>query len=121
MNLVTVPLGSNGSFSLGGVAVSLPDAVHATASAGGWKELVVGVRPESLELAPDGIAAEVEVVEEVGVDAFVFCASELGGKETKLVARTGARQAPGRGERVTLRPVAADAHLFDPVDGSRLG
>jgi multiple sugar transport system ATP-binding protein len=121
MNLVTVPLGSNGSLSLGGVAVSLPDAVRSAASAGGWKELVLGLRPESLELATDGIGAEVEVVEEVGADAYVFCAAELDGKETKLVARAGARLAPARGERVTLRPVAGDAHLFDPVTGSRLG
>src|SRR5437667_8771921 len=59
MNLVTVPLGSNGSLSLGGVAVSLPEIVRSTAAAGGWTNLVVGVRPESLELAADGIAAEV--------------------------------------------------------------
>src|SRR6266576_1157556 len=64
MNLVTVPLGSNGALSLGGVAVSLPESVRSAASAGGWKELVLGLRPESLELAPDGIGAEVEVVEE---------------------------------------------------------
>jgi multiple sugar transport system ATP-binding protein len=121
MNLVTVPLGSNGSLSLGGVAVSLPEALRSAALAGGWTELVLGVRPESLELASDGIAAEVEVVEEVGADAFVVCAAELDGRETKLVARSGARGAPGRGERVTLRPVAGEAHLFDPVTGSRLG
>src|SRR5437870_13389439 len=121
MNLVTVPFGSNGSVSFGGVAVVLPETIRAAASAGGWRELVVGVRPESLELAADGIAAQVEVVEEVGADAFVFCAAELDGKETKLVARAGARLAPGRGERVALRPVPGAAHLFDPVTGSRLG
>src|SRR2546421_4692325 len=121
MNLLTVQLESNGAVSLGGVTVPLPDAVRSAAAAGGWNELVLGVRPESLELASEGIPAEVEVVEEVGADAFVFCAAELDGKETKLVARSGARRAPGRGERVTLRPVTEDAHLFDPVTGSRLG
>ena len=60
------------------------------------------------------------MVEEVGADAFVFCAATLAGTQTKLVARAGARRAPGRGERVSLRPVAGDAHLFDPVGGSRL-
>jgi multiple sugar transport system ATP-binding protein len=121
MNLVTVPLGANGSVSLGGVAVSLPDAVRSAATAGGWSELVVGVRPESLELAPEGIAAEVQVVEELGADAFLFCSAELGREETRLVARADARRAPARGERVTLRPIAGEAHLFDPVTGSRLG
>jgi multiple sugar transport system ATP-binding protein len=121
MNLLTVPLGSNGSVSLGGVAVTLPDAVRSACAAGGWTELVIGVRPESLELAADGIAAEVQVVEEVGADAFLFCSAELGGGETRLVARAPAKRAPARGERVTLRPVVDEAHLFDPVSGARLG
>ena len=121
MNLLRVPLGSNGAVSLGGVAVTLPDAVRSACAAGGWSELVIGVRPESLELAPDGIAAEVQVVEELGADAFLFCSAELGGEETRLVARATAKLAPARGERVTLRPVAEEAHLFDPVSGSRLG
>jgi multiple sugar transport system ATP-binding protein len=112
MNLVTVPV-SNGSVSLGGVAIPIP--------AGDWKTLVVGVRPESLELAPDGIPARVEVVEEIGADAYVFCAAEIGGEETKLVARAATKVAPARGSRVSLRPVAEDAHVFDPVGGSRLG
>jgi multiple sugar transport system ATP-binding protein len=121
MNLLTVPLGTNGAVSLGGVAVTLPEAVRSACAAGGWSELVIGVRPESLELAADGIAAEVRVVEEVGADAFLFCSAELGGAETRLVARASAKRAPARGERVTLRPVTDEAHLFDPVSGSRLG
>jgi multiple sugar transport system ATP-binding protein len=112
MNLVTVPV-SNGSVSLGGVAIPTPP--------GEWRALVVGVRPESLELVPDGISARVEMVEEIGADAYVFCAAEVGGEETKLVARAAAKHAPQRGERVSLRPLAEDAHLFDPADGSRLG
>ncbi len=121
MNFFTVALGSNGSVSLGGVEVPIPADVRSAASAGGWKELVLGVRPESLELAAGGIAAEVEVVEDIGADAFVFCAAQIGGVETKLVARAGAKSAPARGEHVTLRPVAEDAHVFDPVSGTRLG
>jgi len=120
MNLFSVPLGTNGSVAVGGVALTLTEAVRSAASAGGWSELTVGVRPESLELAADGIAANVQVVEEIGADAFVFCTADLGGVETKLVARTGAKGAPAPGERVTLKPVVEDAHLFDPVDGSRL-
>jgi len=121
MNLLTVPLGSNGAVSIGGVAVTLSEAVRSACAAGGWSELVIGVRPESLELAADGIAAEVRVVEEVGADAFLFCSAELGGVDTRLVARVTAKRAPARGERVTLRPMADEAHLFDPVSGSRLG
>jgi multiple sugar transport system ATP-binding protein len=120
MNLITVPLGSNGSVSIGGAPLELPAAARAAASAAGWQELVVGVRPESLELASDGISAEVQVVEEIGADAFVFCTAELGGAEARLVARAGARRAPAQGERVKLRPAAGETHLFDPLAGERI-
>jgi multiple sugar transport system ATP-binding protein len=111
MNLMTVPV-SNGSVSLGGVAIPVPNGPRAS--------VVVGVRPESLELAPDGIPAQVQVVEEIGADSFVFCTAEVAGEETKLVARAATKQAPERGAHVFLRPAAEDAHLFDPDDGTRL-
>jgi multiple sugar transport system ATP-binding protein len=113
MNLCSVPLGSNGSVSVGGVSVPVPRAVHGDA-------LVVGLRPESLEVAAEGIPARVEVVEDVGADAFVFCSTELGGETTKLVARTEVKKAPKQGERVMLRPRPDEAHLFDPASGERL-
>jgi len=121
MNLLPVPLGANGSVSLGGVEVPLPEPVRAAASAGGWSELTLGIRPECLELAPDGIAAEIEVVEEIGADAYLFCVADVFGERMKLVARTETKTAPARGTRVALRPKPDEAHLFDPVDGARLG
>src|SRR5687767_8606241 len=68
MNLCAVPLGSNGAVSFGGVSFPLPVRV-----AEGRDRLVLGLRPESLEVAPDGVPARVEVVEELGADAYVFC------------------------------------------------
>jgi multiple sugar transport system ATP-binding protein len=79
-------------------------------------EVVVGLRPESLELASDGIAAEVEVVEEIGADSYVFAAADVG----RLVARCETRHAPDRGARISLRPKPDQAHLFDPATGDRL-
>ncbi len=55
------------------------------------------------------------------IEAFVFCSAELGGEPTRLVARTEVRNAPAQGERVSLRPRAEEAHLFDPETGERLG
>ena len=115
MNLCTIPV-TNGAASFGGVDVPLPQAV----AANGRAELVIGVRPESLEVASEGVAAQVDVVEDVGADAFVFCSSEIGGMATKLVARTEVRRAPKQGEHVKLRPRAEEAHLFDPESGERL-
>ena len=116
MNLITVPVGSNGAVTVGGATVHVPPSVRAA----GWSELVVGVRPESLELANEGIPASVQIVEEVGADAYVFCTAAVGGVETKLVARTPTRRAPAPGERVSLRPTAEETHLFDPVEGARV-
>jgi multiple sugar transport system ATP-binding protein len=113
MNLCSVALGSNGAVSFGGVSVPVGATV-------GGDSLVIGLRPESLEVAAEGIPARVEVVEDVGADAFVFCATDLDGGNTRLVARTEARRAPKQGERVALRPRADEAHLFDPVSGERL-
>jgi multiple sugar transport system ATP-binding protein len=110
MNLLTLPT-ANGSVTLGGVDIPVPN---------GRASIVVGIRPESLELASDGIEADVEVVEEIGADAFVFCVGEVAGTETKLVARTDTKHAPERGARVALRPIAGDAHLFDAESGTRL-
>ena len=81
---------------------------------------MVGLRPESLDLAEDGIGAEVDVVEELGADAYVFCTAELGGGPVRLVARVDARRPPARGERVAFRPREGEAHLFDAESGERL-
>jgi multiple sugar transport system ATP-binding protein len=64
MNLCTMPL-TNGSVSLGGVSVPVPNG------SAGRERVVLGLRPESLELASEGLAAEVQVVEQIGADAYV--------------------------------------------------
>jgi multiple sugar transport system ATP-binding protein len=104
----------NGAVSFGGAKVRVP------AGQDGRQAIVLGLRPESLELGADGLSARVEVVEEVGADAYVFCVGEVGGRTTKLVARTEAQRAPERGDRVTLRPKGEEAHFFDPESGERL-
>ena len=116
MNLCVIPVGSNGSVSFGGVSIELPSE----AAAGGWPSAVVGLRPESLELATEGVPATVQVVEELGADAYVFCTAEVGGFETRLVARGDARRVPAQGERVHLRPQAEEAHIFHPESEERI-
>jgi hypothetical protein len=60
------------------------------------------------------------VVEEIGAEAHVFCATEIDGETTKLVFSVECRKAPKRGEHVALKPIAAEAHMFDPETGARL-
>jgi len=95
--------------------------VNVDLSVGSGRRLVLGLRPESLELASDGMAATVEVVEELGADAYMFCTAELNGEQPKLVARIDARRAaPVRGERVMLRARPGETHVFDAESGERL-
>jgi len=115
MNLCTVPLGANGAVSFAGASIPLPSDAPRTRSS-----IVLGLRPESLELSADGLPARVEVVEEVGADSYVFCTAAVGGDTQKLVARVQSRSAPERGQRVALRPRPEEAHLFDPDSGVRL-
>jgi multiple sugar transport system ATP-binding protein len=111
MNLCTLPV-VDGRAELGGLAVPVPN---------GAREIVVGLRPEALELASDGVVGHVEVVEELGADAYAFCRAQLPGGEARLVARADARHPPATGERVGLRPRVEEVHLFDAVSGERLG
>jgi multiple sugar transport system ATP-binding protein len=111
MNLCTLPV-SDGKVAFGSVTV---DAVN------GRDEVVVGVRPEALEIAADGLDATVDAVEELGIDAFVFCTADMPGGPARLVARVDARRAPPRGERVRVRPSPEhELHLFSAETGERL-
>jgi multiple sugar transport system ATP-binding protein len=117
MNLCRVPLNADGNAAFGGLPLELPGL-----RANGRTEAIVGVRPEAMELASEGLDAGVEVIEELGSDAFVFCSAELPGGPTRLVARVPARRAPERGERVRLRPSPEYApHVFDADTGERIG
>ncbi|MGO1480257.1 MAG: ABC transporter ATP-binding protein [Brachybacterium sp.] len=86
--------------------------------------VTVGVRPEDLELASDnqGLAIEVDLVEELGADAFIY-GRRAGSEETDkpFIARVDARRPPSKGETVYFRPSPDHVHLFDTKNGLRLG
>ena len=91
------------------------------------RQLTVGLRPESLELAgPDGgIPAIVTLVEELGAEAFVHASIDGDGTATPrgsatVVARVEPQLAPSKGERVNLRPKPRAMLFFDVDTGQRL-
>jgi multiple sugar transport system ATP-binding protein len=114
MNLLELAMNGDGC-SFCGVSVPLPGALPKSNG-----NVVLGLRPESLELAPGGIDARVELVEEIGADAYVFCVADHGGEQVRLVARTEARRVPEREASVSLCPRVDEAHLFDAATGLRL-
>ena len=117
MNLVAAQV-SGGACELNGVRLELPRGVAEAATALG--RVIVGLRPESLEPGATGVGARVEVVEELGSEAYAFCAADLPEGEQRLIARVDSRRPPERGTRLTLRPRAEEVHVFDPESGRRL-
>jgi multiple sugar transport system ATP-binding protein len=118
MCLCTVPVADDGRVDFCGAPLELGDDVAAALR--GQDRVTVGLRPESLELAADGVPAQVQVVEELGADAYAFCVGQVGGEDVRLVARADARRPPAIGERVALRARPGEAHLFDAASGERL-
>ncbi|WP_315835941.1 sn-glycerol-3-phosphate ABC transporter ATP-binding protein UgpC [Bradyrhizobium prioriisuperbiae] len=80
------------------------------------KPVVYGVRPEHLELADDGVLAEVVVVEPTGSETQVV--ARVGNQDIISVFRE--RQTVRPGENIRLRPRTSAVHLFDKETGKRL-
>ncbi|HZR67411.1 MAG TPA: sn-glycerol-3-phosphate ABC transporter ATP-binding protein UgpC [Burkholderiales bacterium] len=78
------------------------------------RDVLVGVRPEHLDVAADGLRAEVVVVEPTGADTQIFCTVD--GTEVTAVVRE--RHAFHPGEVVHLRP--RQTFVFDRASGQRL-
>jgi multiple sugar transport system ATP-binding protein len=124
MNLHTAQLADGGA-TVAGVSVPLPRATVAAAEAEDADSIVLGFRPESLELVgeADGFPAMVQVVEELGSDA--FCYATLPGHDAAhgdvdVIARVDPREPPNKGQTLHLRIRPEEAHAFSTVTGERL-
>ncbi|MGH2908497.1 MAG: ABC transporter ATP-binding protein [Solirubrobacteraceae bacterium] len=124
MNLRRARLTAEG-LRLGETLLTVPDAALARARAAGTEELVVGVRPESAQVADAGtagaLALTVTLVEELGADAYVYGTVDGDAPgERAWVVRGSGRAAPRIGDRVAVTIDGADAHLFDQQSGRRV-
>ncbi len=82
----------------------------------GSGKVKLGVRPEHLILAEDGLPMEVKVVEPTGSETMVFLKFE--GQDVTAVFRE--RHAFKSGETIHLQPDPAHVHFFDAQSGERL-
>lgn len=80
------------------------------------QNVVYGVRPEHLEIHPDGVAARISVVEPTGSETLVFV--RFG--ESEMVALFRERHDFKPGDTLHLRPRLDQLHLFDAKTGNRL-
>jgi len=112
MNLVQLQ-SSNGQVAFGSTTIDAPGAQGGT---------TLGFRPEDIEIvsAGEGVEIVVDVVEELGADAYIYGSAELGGKTQMVVVRVDGRTPPARGARINIAPNLQHVHLFDTESGLRL-
>ncbi len=127
MNLIDTPVTDGG--------VKFGSAVHPVArehlSAAG-QSVTMGVRPEDLTMTTEGngLAVTVDVVEELGADAYIYGTADAQqhvtdkdeSAETKpFIARVDGRTPPQKGEKVYLAPKEGHVHMFNASTGERIG
>ncbi|WP_369256970.1 ABC transporter ATP-binding protein [Geodermatophilus amargosae] len=117
MNLVELPVADGG--------VRFGDTVHPVErevlGRAGSDRVVLGVRPEDLEVAGQGLPVEVDVVEELGADAYVYGHADLDGQRHTVTVRVDGRRPPLKGDLLHVAPRTGQVHLFSSLDGERLG
>ena len=119
MNLLTVPV-SGGKAHLGQFNLDVP------ASAG--SSVTVGIRPEGFTPAAAGFDVVVEVVEELGADAFVYGRpadssvkfANLADEGAQVIIRWDPKNPPKPGSTVTVAANPTAIHLFDATSGARI-
>jgi ABC-type sugar transport system ATPase subunit len=82
----------------------------------GTREVTLGVRPGDLRIAPEGMPARVDFVEDFGDSSIVNL--EVAGQRVKL--RAGELPQVREGETIHLAFEPASAHLFDRASGERI-
>ncbi len=125
MNLIKGTLDAAG-VKLGSTVVPLPAELRQRAGAVGGT-VTVGVRPEAIELVPEGqgIPATVNLVEELGAEAYVYAQLADHARESvtavnDLIARIEPRNEPRTGERIHFRVREESLLLFDAESGERI-
>ncbi|MCK0116336.1 sn-glycerol-3-phosphate ABC transporter ATP-binding protein UgpC [Isoptericola sp. S6320L] len=131
MNVGTFDV-KDGKAVVGHAAVPIDrDALGQLTDADGGK-ITVGFRPEALEIvsagSPDALQVEVNLVEELGSDAFVYgslksegVAGELhSGSSDQVIVRIDPRDVPMKGDTIHVTIEPGKSHVFAPSTGARL-
>jgi multiple sugar transport system ATP-binding protein len=128
MNIADFRL-EQGHAVLGRAGLPLTTAALSALAEEGADRVVVGFRPEALDLVteqdPGAFPVDVVLVEELGSDAFLHgilpeLREEAGPLGDSIVARVDPARPPAKGERVYLRIQSGKEHLFSPSTGRRL-
>jgi ABC-type sugar transport system ATPase subunit len=85
------------------------------ASIAGERDVVVGIRPSALRIAPEGLKARVDLIEDLGDTAIL----DLDCKGMTIRMRAG-ENIPREGDEIAITARPNDIHLFDPTTRKRL-
>ena len=116
MNLVQLPI-IDGGVQFGDAV--LPIAREILAKAPG-NRVTVGVRPEKLTVDTKGLIVDVDVIEELGSDGYLYGRVQLDGTEQNIVVRVLPIDHPMAGDKIHLQADPEAVHVFDTESGERL-
>ena len=119
MNLLTASV-SGGKAMLGNLGITVPSTAGSS--------VTVGIRPEGLAPVQVGLEVLVEVVEELGSDAYVYGKpvdkalkfANTNEENGQVIIRWDPKNPPKAGQTVTVGANPDAVHLFDGVSGKRL-
>jgi ABC-type sugar transport system ATPase subunit len=84
--------------------------------AAGEREVVAGIRPGAFRVAPEGLKARVELIEDLGDMAVL----DLDCAGTLIRVRVNDENVPREGDTISITARPQDIHLFDPTTRKRL-
>ncbi|MCR6493407.1 ABC transporter ATP-binding protein [Cellulomonas sp. P24] len=134
MNLGTFPV-LDGLAQVGSAKIAVPRDVIAGFKPEDKNSITLGFRPESLDLVAsptaDSLPVEVNIVEELGSDAFVYGSLldqngkpsqniSSGAGDAQIIVRVDPRQVPKMGSTIHVRIRPAEEHLFRAGTGERI-
>jgi multiple sugar transport system ATP-binding protein len=86
-------------------------------------DITVGIRPEAWRVVgstEDGLPVRVDVVEDLGSEAFIYGTSDIEGTPRNITIRAGGRNHPHKGETMYVTTDPRNLHVFDTATGNRL-
>jgi len=116
MNLVQLPI-IDGGVQFGDAVLPISKEVLAKATG---SRVTVGVRPEKMSVATHGLEVDVDVVEELGSDGYLYGRVQLDGNEQNVVVRVDPIDHPKAGDKIHLQADPEAVHVFDGETGERL-
>jgi multiple sugar transport system ATP-binding protein len=86
------------------------------------KKVTIGVRPEDVVISTsgNGLPVDVDIVEELGADGYLYGNTRVDGKRVDIVVRVDGRVHPNAGDKIFINPEPNHIHAFDTETGLRL-